>query len=634
MKSRYIFSAVTMSALALIVGSCTQKIAPPAAVLPVPEAKQLEWQKRETTAFIHFGLNTFNNREWGYGDSDPATFNPSKLDCSQWVKTLKAAGMKGIILTAKHHDGFCLWPTHLTDYCIRNTPYKNGKGDIVGELEKACREQGLEFAVYLSPWDRNHADYGTPAYVDYYYRQLDELLTGYGDLFEVWFDGANGGDGYYGGAKEKRTIDRSTYYNFPKIFEMVAQHQPNAVIFSDGGPGCRWVGNERGVAGETNWSFLRKNTVYPGYPRNYELTSGHADGDQWTPAECDVSIRPGWFWHEAENSKVKTPAQLTNLYYNSVGRNGLLLLNVPVNADGLISKEDSINVIAFRKNIEAELSDNLLRGMTATVSDCRGKGYEAKNMTDGNYDTYWATPDSVASGTVELVFDAPTKLNRLLLQEYIPLGQRVKSFSVSYETNGKLLPLPVNELTTTIGYKRLLRFRTVEADKLIITFNDARGPLCINNIEAFFADTEISNAAVYENAVAALPKSLPLTLTPGDKEETAKASDRNAKTVAYVEGNTVKLDLGEVRTVKAFYYVPDQSMTPAYIVSKYSIKVSETDNAGSAVEVASGEFSNIENNPIMQTLNLNSVKARYIYFNAVETVKGEGKMGIAEVAVQ
>lgn len=336
-----------LGAAVALLNACAPAVNAPEPVFPIPEKKQVDWQKMETYAFVHFGLNTFNDREWGYGDSDPATFNPVKLDCEQWVKTFVAAGMKGVILTAKHHDGFCLWPTGLTEYCIRNTPYKGGKGDIVRDLSEACKKYGIKFAVYLSPWDRHQANYGTPEYVDYFYRQLHELLTNYGPVFEIWFDGANGGDGWYGGAKDSRTIDRKTYYDYARAYEMIDKFQPQAVVFSDGGPGCRWVGNENGFAGATNWSFLRAGEVYPGYPKYRELQYGHADGNQWTAAECDVSIRPGWFYHPEEDDRVKTVEQLTDLYYRSVGHNATLLLNFPVNRDGLIHPTDSANAVDF-----------------------------------------------------------------------------------------------------------------------------------------------------------------------------------------------------------------------------------------------------------------------------------------------
>ena len=454
-----------LGAAVALLNACAPAVNAPEPVFPIPEKKQVDWQKMETYAFVHFGLNTFNDREWGYGDSDPATFNPVKLDCEQWVKTFVAAGMKGVILTAKHHDGFCLWPTGLTEYCIRNTPYKDGKGDIVRDLSEACKKYGIKFAVYLSPWDRHQANYGTPEYVDYFYRQLHELLTNYGPVFEIWFDGANGGDGWYGGAKDSRTIDRKTYYDYARAYEMIDKFQPQAVVFSDGGPGCRWVGNENGFAGATNWSFLRAGEVYPGYPKYRELQYGHADGNQWTAAECDVSIRPGWFYHPEEDDRVKTVEQLTDLYYRSVGHNATLLLNFPVNRDGLIHPTDSANAVDFYKNVQKQLANNLLKGVLPIVSNERGGKYTAKAVTDGEYDTYWATEDSVTSAVIEFEWPVPQKVNRMLLQEYIPLGQRVKAFVVEYLDKDTWLPVKLNEETTTIGYKREMN-STIDGSKI------------------------------------------------------------------------------------------------------------------------------------------------------------------------
>ena len=255
-------------------------------------------------------------------------------------------------------------------------------------------------------------------------------------MFEVWFDGANGGDGYYGGAKDSRTIDRKNYYNYPHIFAMLDSIQPNAVVFGDGGPGCRWVGNEKGFAGETNWAFLRKNTVYPGYPNYPELQYGHADGDQWTAAECDVSIRPGWFYHPEEDDRVKSPEQLADLYYRSVGHNATLLLNFPVDREGLIHPIDSANAVNFHKMIQRELQHNLVAGMTPKVSNERGKAFTAKAMTDDSWDTYWATGDGVTSATITFDFKKPQLMNRIMLQEYIPLGQRVKKFKIETSEDG------------------------------------------------------------------------------------------------------------------------------------------------------------------------------------------------------
>ena len=478
MNKNILFAAI----VALGFASCADNTPEPTPVYPIPAQKQVEWQKMETYAFIHFGLNTFNDMEWGYGDTDPKTFNPTHLDAKQWAKTFKEAGMKGVIITTKHHDGFCLWPTELTDYNITHSSYK---GDVVGELASACREYGLKFGVYLSPWDRNRSDYGEPSYVEYYHAQLRDLLTRYGDIFEVWFDGANGGDGYYGGAKERRNIDRRNYYNFPKAWAMVEELQPNAICFSDGGPGCRWVGNESGHVGTTNWAFLRGAEVYPGYPNGDELFIGHADGDVWIPAECDVSIRPGWFYHEKEDEKVKTPDDLVDIYYQSVGHNGNMLLNFPVNKEGLISKTDSINAVRFHQRITQELGHNLLLDAKVEASDVRGKRFDATLANDGDFDTYWATSDEVTIGSLTFTFNQPHPISRLMLQEYIPLGQRVKNFQVEYQNGSAWVPLPLDEETTTIGYKRILRFPEITTSAIRINFADARGPLCISEVAAF-----------------------------------------------------------------------------------------------------------------------------------------------------
>ena len=482
MKKYYIKSALALLSLSFY--SCNE-VMPPSPVYPLPTKAQVEWQKMETYAFVHFGLNTFNDREWGYGDSDPATFNPARLDCEQWVKTFVDAGMKGVILTAKHHDGFCLWPTKLTEYCIRNTPYKDGKGDLVRELSEVCKKYGIKFGIYLSPWDRNHADYGTEKYIEYYNKQLEELLTSYGDLFEVWFDGANGGDGWYGGAKETRRIDKRNYYDFPNLFAKVNKLQPDAIIFSDGGIGCRWLGNEKGIAGETNWSFLRSADVYPGYPKHWELNSGHADGDQWSAGECDVSIRPGWFYHPEEDDKVKTVDDLTELYYCSVGRNATLLLNFPVDRNGLVHPTDPANAVDFHKNIKKQLSANILADASVLASDSRGGDYEPENVCDGDFETYWATNDTITSSSIELSLPKPKKINSLLLQEYIPLGQRVRSFKIEYYDSGKWNSVTTKEKTTTVGYKRIVRFEEITTDKLRVMFEDARGCLCISSVEAY-----------------------------------------------------------------------------------------------------------------------------------------------------
>lgn len=610
--------------------SCTSgKVLPPEPILPVPEPKQVEWQQMETYAFIHFGLNTFNDREWGYGDTDPKTFNPTNLDCEQWAQTLVKAGMKGVILTAKHHDGFCLWPFEGTDYSVKNSPWKNGQGNVVKELSEACKKYGLKFAVYLSPWDRHQANYGTPEYLPYFYAQLHDLLTNYGPVFEVWFDGANGGDGWYGGAKDIRTIDRKNYYNYPRIYEMLDSIQPQAIIFSDGGPGCRWVGNEKGFAGATNWSFLRKGEVHPGYDKSYELQYGHPDGNQWVPAECDVSIRPGWFYHPEEDDRVKSPDQLVDLYYRSVGHNATLLLNFPVDRRGLIHPVDSANAVRFHEMIQQQLKTNLVAGMIPKVSNERGGDFVASALTDDNFDTYWATEDGVTTADIEFSFDTPTRMNRMMLQEYIPLGQRVKAFVVEYLDKDTWLPVKLNEETTTIGYKRLLRFETVETKGIRIRITDARGPLCLSNVGVYDAGNVSDSFVEKVEDIESVPYLLPDVKA----EEAAKASDKQSQTTCFVEGDRLLIDLQEERMVSSLHFLPDQGEPNKGLIANYEIRVGTSKEAVNQL-VKAGEFSNIQNNPVMQSVFFTPVKARYIELKATRMIRAGEPMGFAELGVK
>lgn len=423
-------------------------------ITPVPTAAQLAWQQMEYNAFIHFNMNTFTNLEWGMGSESPATFNPTALDCRQWAKVCKEAGMKGIILTAKHHDGFCLWPSKYTEHSVKNSPWKGGKGDVVRELSDACKEYGLKFGVYLSPWDRNHPDYGKKEYLTYFRNQLRELLTNYGPIFEVWFDGANGGDGYYGGANEKREVDRQTYYDWPTTIQIVRELQPNAVIFSDAGPDVRWVGNEDGFAGETNWSTLRRDEFYPGSPNYKELNNGHTDGNYWVPAECDVSIRPGWYYHPEQDDEVKSVAQLTDIYYRSVGRNGLLLLNIPVDKRGLIHENDATRLMEFKAALNKDFAVNFAEGRKITATN------------------------SANSTSFEIDLAGAKRIGMVSLQENIRNGQRVNSFKVFAQQNGNWTPVAEG---TTIGYKRILRFAKIDTNKVKVEL-EGREPLAINEI--------------------------------------------------------------------------------------------------------------------------------------------------------
>ncbi len=470
-----------LSLLCLLACTSSPPVEP---VPPLPSPAQVDWQEMEFNAFVHFNMNTFTNMEWGTGAERPEQFQPTELDCRQWARVCKEAGMKGIILTAKHHDGFCLWPSSLTEHSVKNSPWKDGQGDVVRELADACREYGLKMGIYLSPWDRNHPDYGTPAYLDYFRGQLRELLTNYGEIFEVWFDGANGGTGWYGGADEERTVDRKTYYDWPTTIALVRELQPQAVIFSDAGPDVRWVGNENGYADETNWSPLRRDEFYPGSPNYQELTAGHPDGTHWVPAECDVSIRPGWYYHPEQDTAVKTLDHLLDIYYRSVGRNGVLLLNLPVDTRGLVHEADASRLSAFGEAIRADFAVDLATGAQVSASATRDGQHLPAMLLDQDKHTYWATPDSVAAASVELEWDEPVTLNRVLLREFIPLGQRVTTFRVS--AAGPDGNWSVLHEGTTVGYKRILRLADTTTRRLKVELA-GKGALCLSGVGVFRA---------------------------------------------------------------------------------------------------------------------------------------------------
>ncbi len=475
---------------------------------PLPSESQLAWHEMQYYLFVHFNMNTFTNMEWGMGDESPKTFNPTALDCRQWARIAKKAGMKGIILTAKHHDGFCLWPSMHTEHSVKNAPWKNGRGDLVADLVAACREEGLKVGLYLSPWDRNHPDYGREAYLTYFRNQLRELLTNYGDIFEVWFDGANGGTGYYGGANEDRKVDRKTYYDWATTNALVEELMPNALIFSDAGPGCRWVGNEEGWANETNWSIIRRDEFYPGTPDYKDLQSGHEDGTHWVPAEVDVSIRPGWYYHPYEDHKVKPISHLVDIYYNSIGRNANLLLNIPIDTRGLIHPDDSARLLQLTDVIERDFSSNLFDGKEVEASQIRGEAvkYRAENAMDGDLDTYWTTDDAVTSASITVDLDNSVAFNRFLVQEHIRLGQRVKAFILEGYEDGKWFPIAEG---TTIGFKRILRFPTVTGSKVRLTVTDAKACPIINNMGLYNAPPLLVEPEMRRNKEGIVRLSIP-----------------------------------------------------------------------------------------------------------------------------
>jgi alpha-L-fucosidase len=471
--------------ISLAVSCQHKKIAPPKPLLPIPSAAQLAWHEMEMNAFVHFTTNTFTGLEWGNGDESESVFNPSQLDVSQWARTLKETGFKTLILTCKHHDGFCLWPSRYTKHSIKYSPYKNGNGDVVKEVSEACKKYGLKFGVYLSPWDRNHAEYGKPAYITYYRNQLKELFTLYGPISEMWFDGANGGKGYYGGANETRKINGATYYDWPTTLSLVRSMQPDVIFFSDAGPGVRWVGNEKGSAGETNWNTISADTLFAG-KAGIEglLNTGSPDGDKWIPAETDVSIRPGWFYHKEEDSLVKAPQQLFNIYLTSVGRGSTLLLNIPPDRRGLFHENDIEALKGFRKLLNKEFAVNLASKAKVTAGSFRGnvKEYSPSNITDGNKNTYWATDDAITTGSFEINLGNTSTIKYIVLQEYIRLGQRVKGFTVEIWKDNNWQKVAEG---TTIGYKRILAIKPVETHRIRVNIYSSRACPLISNTEIY-----------------------------------------------------------------------------------------------------------------------------------------------------
>lgn len=678
--------------IAILTLAACKRMPTPKTCGPIPTEAQLEWHQLEYYAFVHFNMNTFTDEEWGDGSESPSSFNPTQLDCRQWVNTFKAAGMKAVIITAKHHDGFCLWPTATTEHSVKNSPYKNGNGDIIKELSDACREAGLKFGVYLSPWDRNNEHYGKPEYIAIFRQQLTELLSNYGKIFEVWFDGANGGTGYYGGANEKRSIDRETYYDWENTYKIIRELQPKACIFGDGGPEVRWVGNESGWAGETNWSTIRHEECYAGMPNHQQLSYGHEDGTKWVPAECDVSIRPGWYYHTREDHQVRSLAHMVDIYYQSIGRNASLLLNFPVDRRGLVHEADAKRVMELAEVISQDFKTDLAPKATVSASQVRGNSnrFSAKQVVDGDLNTYWATDDQETRGALTFAFETPTTFNRIMLQEYIPLGQRVIKFQVDALVDGTWKTL---DTQTTIGAKRILRLPTTITTKVRFSILESKACPCISKVALFNApklliepvinrngEGQVSisvadkEAKVYYTTDGSEPdqssqlytkpfesigkgiiKAIAYDMDSGKSSQSAMHSfdiaplkwkviskspknanvmfDGNVHTSTTIKESELRIDLGEQLMISGFTYMPDQSRWGGNYVSTYDLFVSK-DGRRWGHPAASGEFSNIVNNPILQEKTFEPVKGRYLKFVPKSIERGSGAFSVAEFSIK
>lgn len=470
--------------------ACSQSPPKPYGVLPTPA--QLKWQEIEMYSIIHYGVDTYTDKEWGYGDEDPALVNPSQFSAEQIVAAAKAGGFKGVVVVAKHHDGLCLWPTKTTLHNITKSPWKNGKGDIVKEYELACKKLGMKLGVYCSPWDRNNAAYGTPAYVSIYREQLKELYSNYGPLFISWFDGANGGDGYYGGANEKRTIDRTTYYGWDTTFALARKMQPSAVIFGDIGTDVRWVGNEEGTAGETSWATYTPEAPDEGkkpangYTKFWLGTEGTKNGKYWMPAECDVPLRPGWFYHSSQDEQVKSPFTLLNIYFNSVGRGADLDLGLAPDKSGQLHPNDVKALKEFGELLQTIFRVNLAKNAVLTASNVRGnnsKKYGTSFLTDNDRYSYWATDDDVLNPQLIIDLKKPTGFNVIRLRENIKLGQRITSFAIDAFENNQWKEIAS---ATSIGANRLMRLQqNITAKKLRLRITGANACIALSDFGLF-----------------------------------------------------------------------------------------------------------------------------------------------------
>ncbi len=490
---------ISMLVMTLCVSALDAALPAPYGVLP--STAQLQWHELEQYAFCHFTINTFTDKEWGYGDEDPALFNPTDCNPDQIVGAAKAAGMKGFILTCKHHDGFCLWPTKTTEHNISKSPYKGGKGDLVNEFSQAARRRGLKFGVYLSPWDRNSEHYGRPQYIQQQRAQLTELLTLYGPMFEVWFDGANGGDGYYGGTREMRRVDRLTYYDWPTTWALAQRLQPDAVLMSDIGPGVRWIGNEHGHAHYPCWATYTpkgRNGNPPGIGESdYKLgQTGTPDGESWIPGECDVSIRPGWFYHRNQDSKVKTPKQLVDLYFASVGHGASFLLNLPPDRRGRLHENDVYSLRTYGRILKQMFSVNHAQGATASASVVRdaaaGQDFSAGKVLDGDRYTYWATPDGTEEATLTLELKGSKTFDVIRLREPIQLGQRLRKFNIEVRVNGQWQPWIDNG--SSVGAHTLFRKSPVRTDAVRITVTQSAACPLLSEVSLFKLPADIPDS--------------------------------------------------------------------------------------------------------------------------------------------
>ena len=599
---------------------------------PLPTEQQVNWLRMEWYAFVHFGLNTYTDREWGYGDESPKLFAPANFSAEAIVRTFKDAGMSGMIYTAKHHDGFCTWPTKSTKHNIKLSPWKNGKGDVVKSFAKACKKHNFPFGTYLSPWDRNCAEYGKPGYLKVYYKQIEELLTKYGPIFEIWFDGAMGGDGYYGGARENRNIGKAdTYYNYEKVVKNIRKLQPNCIIWGAAGRGdVTWGGSEKGFVKYPLWN---------------------ANGNRWLSLEGDTPINHrGWFWHPGQAGNVKKPEHLMQVYMASVGRGANLILNLAPNRDGRLDAADVASLEAFGKMRTRLLAKDYALKATVKASQVRGNDacFAGSAMTDGDIESYWCPEDGTTTPSAEIVLPKPTTFDVIRLREQIRLGQRVESFQVEawVDDQWETIVAPGNpgEVETefnlrggkghTIG-NQVMRWleAPVTTNKLRLTITAAKACPCISEFSLLKMPSVEEAQKVAENDDADKPLSSKGWIYSGAAADKAPlAFDGKEDTMWSTDRTPSRLVVNMQKTamVSGISYLPRQDGKTQGMTSRYRIELSM--DGSNWQQVAEGEFGNLRANPIEQYVTFTPQKARYIRFTATAALDGEGS-SVAEMKV-
>lgn len=601
----------------------------------VPTEQQVAWQRMEFYGFIHFGLNTFTNKEWGYGDEDPTIFNPKKFDADAIVKVCKEAGMAGVIYTAKHHDGFCMWPTKSTSHNITKTPWKNGRGDVVKEFSEACKKEGIKFGTYLSPWDRNHPDYGKrpgDAYTKTYNKQIDELLTNYGPIFEIWFDGANGGDGYYGGAREKRNIgDPEKYYNFKDIVKKIRRIQPDCIIWGAGHYGdARWGGSEDGFVNYPHWHTIGTKGKERG-------GTGTRDGERWVPAEGDTKVNnAGWFWHPGQDKKVKSVGKLMETWFDCVGRGANLILNVAPNRDGQLDPADVKALLEFKKARDKLYhKDFALNAKTVKASNVRGANFAAKNAVDGDMDTYWAMSDNAKSPEIEITLSQKAKFDVVRVREEIRLGQRVDAWALDAWVDNNWQEVVEG---SSIGNQAMLKFPrgAVTTDRVRLRITKSAAAPCISEISLFkFPDSVAISTADSEPVISGIRKNKWKVVAPVAGTNAKSAIDGNAATFWKTDSlktlpQSLTVNMGETISVKAFAYLPRQDGSFTGMTDRYIFELSLDGKKWH--KVAEGEFGNLRASPEEQIIEFTPQRARFFRFTGTRALEGD-YVSAAEIGI-